>query len=312
LLRGICCILQVVQVSYDPCCRGKVICRLRGGLGNQLFSYATAFAVATRSGARLVIDDRSGFIRDRRYRRQYELDGWAVTARRATSRERMEPFERPRRAFAKWVSRYKDLDKRSYIEEVAPCFDPRLNQLRVKTQVTLDGLWQHEAYFRQFKASLLNELRPVAPWDAYERQTVSLRVRYGPVCALHLRWFDRPGVKGRNNLDAGYYERAIRWVHERQPKTRFLLFSEDPEPAAALVSRLTGRYDIAEPVGRPSEHLWAMASADSIIAANSTFSWWAAWLLRGSGPRIAPGAQMCGTQTLWRGREHFPIEWTAL
>ena len=62
----------------------KIITRVKGGLGNQLFCYAAARRLALVNNAELVIDDITGFARDRRYYRRYMLDRFNISARRAT------------------------------------------------------------------------------------------------------------------------------------------------------------------------------------------------------------------------------------
>ena len=51
----------------------KLIVQLKGGLGKQMFQYASARSLALRQGLELVLDDWSGFVRDLQYRRHYEL-----------------------------------------------------------------------------------------------------------------------------------------------------------------------------------------------------------------------------------------------
>ena len=53
---------------------GKVIVRIRGGLGNQLFCYAAARCLSLMNGAELVIDDVTGFRRDRKYKRTHQKE----------------------------------------------------------------------------------------------------------------------------------------------------------------------------------------------------------------------------------------------
>ena len=47
--------------------------QLSGGLGNQMFQYAAARSLALNSGAECLLDPISGFIRDKQYRRRFEL-----------------------------------------------------------------------------------------------------------------------------------------------------------------------------------------------------------------------------------------------
>ncbi|EKD98147.1 MAG: hypothetical protein ACD_23C00563G0001, partial [uncultured bacterium] len=64
-----------------------VIPRIYGGLGNQLFCYAAARRLALVNNADLAIDDVSGFVHDHAYRRQYQLDHFAIPCRKATPAE---------------------------------------------------------------------------------------------------------------------------------------------------------------------------------------------------------------------------------
>ena len=104
----------------------KVITRIKGGVGNQLFCYAAARRLALVNNAELVIDDVTGFARDRQYRRKYMLDRFSIPFRKATSAERLEPFERYRRGIMKWLSRRKPFAERRYLEQEGIDIDERL------------------------------------------------------------------------------------------------------------------------------------------------------------------------------------------
>ena len=110
----------------------KIITRIKGGLGNQLFCYAAARRLALVNSAELVIDDVTGFVRDHNYRRRYALDHFHIPARKATPAERLEPFERYRRGLMKWSSRRKQFAERRYVEQEGEDFDHRLLALKVK------------------------------------------------------------------------------------------------------------------------------------------------------------------------------------
>ena len=77
-----------------------IICRLKGGLGNQLFCYAAARRLAKYNNTELVMDSVSGFERDYLYQRSFALKNFSITSRLATAQERLEPCERYRRGFA--------------------------------------------------------------------------------------------------------------------------------------------------------------------------------------------------------------------
>lgn len=136
----------------------KIILRISGGLGNQLFSYAAARRLALVNSADLVIDHVSGFRYDTRYSRHYQLDHFAILCRKATHAERLEPFSRIRRnLLRRWNSLFQ-FERRSYLVQEGIDFDPRLLLLRPTNRLYLEGYWQSEGYFKDFENCIRNEL----------------------------------------------------------------------------------------------------------------------------------------------------------
>src|SRR5215831_16235441 len=86
------CCFGVFHLKEEPLTQAKqVTVQLMGGLGNQMFQYAAARALASRNGAKLLLDNRSAFITDRVYGRQYELDPMPIRGELASFAYRM-PF----------------------------------------------------------------------------------------------------------------------------------------------------------------------------------------------------------------------------
>ena len=101
-LRGMNCALQAAGfASQRPKGRRIELEEIKGGLGNQLFCYAAVRRLALINNAELVIDDTTGFARDRQYHRNFALDHFQIPVRKATPAERLEPFERFRRGILK-------------------------------------------------------------------------------------------------------------------------------------------------------------------------------------------------------------------
>ena len=108
---------MMLKTLVDRQIMAKVIARIKGGLGNQLFCYAAARRLALVNGADLMLDDVTGFARDYQYRRRYALDHFNIMARKATPAERLEPFERLRRGVARAISRRLPFERRMYLEQ---------------------------------------------------------------------------------------------------------------------------------------------------------------------------------------------------
>ena len=75
----------------------KLICRLKGGLGNQLFMYAACRRLALKNNAELVIDDKSGFLYDSQFNRNYQLNHFNIQCKKVDYFELLKPFSRIRR-----------------------------------------------------------------------------------------------------------------------------------------------------------------------------------------------------------------------
>lgn len=265
-----------------------IVARIKGGLGNQLFCYAAARRLSLINDMELAIDNVTGFVRDRKYRRSYMLDHFAIPCRKATKWERMEPFERGRRAIAKWASRRKPFASRVYLEQEGSEFDPRLLTMQPRHTQYLDGLWQDERYFSDIEPALREELRfRLSPNTANIKMAVD--IRNSQSVGLHVRWFDVPtssGISGLGkNLATQYYRSAIRRMERNVSGPHYFLFSDDVVAAReslCLSPNSVTVVDINRGAAEAALDMWLMSQCKHFIMANSTFSWWGAWLGRTS------------------------------
>jgi hypothetical protein len=142
----------------------KLIVRLKGGLGNQLFGYAVARRLAWANDAELVLDAVTGFKYDYRYKRKYALNSFRIQARMANRGEQMEPLGRLRRLMARKTSALRPLNQRRYIEQVGVNFDPGILDLRLQEGSTyFDPFGQSEQYFRDIREFIQQDLEMLAP-----------------------------------------------------------------------------------------------------------------------------------------------------
>jgi len=289
-----------------------VIVRIKGGLGNQLFCYAAARRLALVNEAELVIDDVTGFARDRTYGRSYALDRFQISARKATPHERMEPLERYRRGLAKLIARRRAFHLRNYIEQESRDFDSRLLEFEVKGTVYLDGLWQSESYFKDVADVIREDLTIIPPEDTANLE-MSKQIEACNAVAIHLRWFDRPDTSSaKHNLKKSYYTQAIKKIQTIVAEPHFFIFSDNPE-LAKQVLELPDDMITSVNHNRGEKNafadLWLMTNCKHFIIANSTFSWWGAWLGKSANKTIvAPAARITGI-TSWNFKGQLPNEW---
>lgn len=292
-----------------------VVVRIKGGLGNQLFCYAAARRLALVNNTELVIDDVTGFIRDRQYQRRYMLDHFHIPVRKATPAERLEPFERYRRGIMKWVSRRKPFAERRYLEQERLDFDERLLAVKIAGTLYLDGYWQGEGYFKDVEQTIREDLRIISPTDR-PNQRMAEQIRDSNAVALHVRWFDAPeSIASTHNLSADYYQGAIALMERKLDSPRYFLFSDDPEAARARLDLPEGRVTcVTHNQGDEKAYaeLWLMTQCRHFITANSTFGWWGAWLGGGKEKIIlAPDLKIDGKAS-WGFKGLIPIDWVQL
>jgi hypothetical protein len=293
----------------------KVIARIKGGIGNQLFCYAAARRLAVVNGADLAIDGVSGFRRDQLYRRRYMLDRFRIPVRKATPGERLEPLERYRRGMAKALARRQPFQRRRYVEQEGRDFDPRLLLFRVCGAVHLDGLWQSESYFKDVEAIIRADLQIIPPGNVSNRR-VAAEIRDCNAVAVHVRWFEAPRDPGAgHNASLDYYRRAMDEIRGNVSDPRFFLFSDDPASARVFLNLREDHSTLVDH-NRGDEHacadLWLMSQCKHFVIANSTFSWWGAWL----SPHpdkivIAPGGVQSGVSS-WGFHGLIPEKWITI
>lgn len=262
----------------------KLIPRLFGGLGNQLFIYSAARRLTLVNNAELVLDDVSGFAHDTLYQRHYHLDHFNIHCRKATSAERLEPFGRLRRRVLRRWSQHLPFGQRRYLVQEGIDFDPRLLNFKPRGTVYLEGYWQGEDYFKDVESQIRADLRMRPPTDTVNQQMAE-RIRATNAAAVHVRFFDAPTssaqVVGANNAPEDYYQRAIKVLDERVPKAHYYIFSDQPQAARARIPLHDDRVTLVNHNHGDAmayADLWLMSQCRHFIIANSTFSWWGAWL----------------------------------
>jgi hypothetical protein len=283
--------------------------RLIGGLGNQLFGYYAGAALAARHGVGLRLDTswtRHGITDHGIEILKFDLPGeWMSND---SLRARMSaPGTIPGRVWAKAVREVPALHRPLRIHQAAGVgHDPTLLDQPPGTR--LRGYYQSwrtvqnavdSGYPRRPRLTL-----PSAWLDA-----ITVRSEREQPIAVHVRRGDYAQVAELGLLGPSYYEPAIERLRSEGVAGPIWLYSDEPDAARHAL----GRYGdealaIASPDG-PATEMLAMSHAGGHVIANSTFSWWGAWMNRPRTPVIAPDpwfAQGPSVEGL------IPPEWTRL
>ena len=159
-------------------------------------------------------------------------------------------------------------------------FDPEVASL--PDGVCLEGYWQSERYFAQVADRVRHDLTLEKPPAGRDAELLA-EIAAGNAVSLHVRRGDYvtdPAASATHGVcPLDYYRRAIAFIAERVADPVFFLFSDDPEWTRANLD-LGGAATLVDHNGpdRGHEDLRLMSHCDHHIIANSSFSWWGAWL----------------------------------
>ncbi len=293
----------------------KIIPRIKGGIGNQLFIYAAARRLAIVSDSELVLDHQSGFDQDYEYQRHYQLCHFNINSRKSTSSERLEPFSRLRRYILRNWSKRQSLNVRRYYQQQGNAFDYKFLLLRPQNNLYVEGYFQSECYFKDVEAVIRNDLKIIPPSD-FLNQKMAMQIRSCQSVAVHVRYFDMPHESAFNNASRDYYVRAIAKINSIAPNAHYFVFSDRPDLTDNFFYLPDDRVTfVSHNLGDESAYadLWLMSLCQHFIIANSTFSWWGAWLSNSANKTVvAPGLVLEGSVTSWGFEGLIPDDWIKL
>jgi hypothetical protein len=277
-----------------------VIAIVKGGLGNQLFIYAAARALALRTGRTLQLDTKRGFTNDE-YGRNYRLNRFPIQATPMPEAWRIAPnLKHPRHKIIRALNKLLPRNQRSYFGEQRNRSPAQLTALHPRrSRITLLGYWQNEAYFSDYAATIRSELAPPAPPDA---SNLALGAKFAASESVFLH-FRR--VRYWNLLGRDYYQAAIDQACTRLNQPHFILFGDDLDwPQQQLDFRGARVEVVAHNSSDELADLWLMSQCRHAVVANSSFSWWGAWLGDANPQRCVFAPQEVGWDVVMPDRWH--------
>ncbi|WP_035611033.1 alpha-1,2-fucosyltransferase [Haloferula sp. BvORR071] len=251
-----------------------------GRTGNNLFQYAMGRVLAERHGVPLVLNAS-----------WFNFAGWSRVSclrRLPLKAEVTRPFTLTARALLKLTGKhYWEYSRLPVIRETVEdqSFDPRY--LEAPADCLLFGYFQSPLYFRGIEPLLREELRMDGlSWEA-DTLRIRDRIRFNNTVAVHIRRTDYVGNAPFEVCDLAYYRAAMSRLRERMEGARFFLFSDDPAWCAQhLAADDVEVCALPHGVQDPLHDLHLMSEASHHIIANSSYSWWAAWLGKKTGQQV--------------------------
>lgn len=267
-----------------------MIIKLQGGLGNQMFQFAAAKCLAIKNSCDLQVD--LSFLRRHNVSlphftaRNYELGIFRNINCTFTDDDQRTLFFDLK--IKDRVRKLAGLNYPKVFKEKSLLFDPLFFSL--KPPVYLDGYFQSEKYFEE-KGFEIRHGFEFPSFRDDDNNLIHLN-KISQTCAVsvHVRRgdFQNPGITEVHGiLDTDYYMKAIKLMKEEFPESVFYFFSDDMEWVKANLLKDLSGVCVEGNIGENSwKDMLLMSRCRHHIVANSSFSWWGAWLGIGNGKKV--------------------------
>jgi len=256
--------------------------QLKGGLGNQLFIYAHARSISLSQNRKLVLDTFSGFINDDKYKRSYELDKFCISPDHLISDDKSMFSRKVLKKLSLSFNKFLPKDMKFYLSESSLEFDRALLDCGIRSKyLYIDGYWQSEKYFVAIKQVIYNEFQ-LSKNINEEFLALRYTLRESNSVSVHVRKFVNESSTYPHNLNLDYYKRSFQLIEQQIDDPTYYIFSESDAVDRKLRDYFNNKScifinDVFRNLTTEIEfHL--MSKCNHHIIANSTFSWWSAWL----------------------------------
>ena len=236
-----------------------IIVRILGGLGNQMFQYAYAKSLQEK-GYQVKIDLSK--IKKYKLHGGYQLDKFKIDLEVSTP-------------LSNFLSK---LGLRKSIKEKSLLFNPKF--LKIPKNEYVKGYFQTEKYFSDIREVLLKQF-------VVKKELSNSTLKYlkeitieNNSCSIHIRRGDYIENSKANEVhgtcDLEYYKEAIKHLRKEFKDVTFFIFSDDISWVKKNLKVKNATYIEHEVI--PHEDMHLMSACKHNITANSSFSWWGAWL----------------------------------
>jgi len=255
----------------------KIIIKLGGGLGNQLFQYALGRSLALTKGKEVKFD-LSWF--EIYKERVPKLNHFNTAVEIATKRE-TKKVKKYGRKFGRFAFLYNlfFINESIYIKPKDFGFNPEIFDIR--KSVYLDGIWHSEKYFKNIENIIRQKITLKETPGKYFKQmeekmnttnSVSLHIRHGDYLTMQ-KAIDIIGV-----CPIDYYYKAVEKISSKKANPTFFIFSDEINWVKENLKIDFPMIFVSNGKFKDYEELMLMSKCKHNIIANSSFSWWGAWL----------------------------------
>jgi len=232
-----------------------VSCHLQGGLGNYLFQISAAYGISKRDNKELKIDIRDIVV-----------------------------IHSPLELYSNNILRnvqFGDINNFEFIHQTHHQPIKFINIPIISGNLKLDGYYQNEKYFKEYQNEIFNLYKIDDVTENYLTDKYKL-LKFENTCSIHVRrgnYVERQNVHPLQTID--YYKQATSIIGE---DVLFLIFSDDIEWCKINLDFIKNKIFISGNLDY--QDLYLMSMCNHNIIANSSFSWWGAWLNQNKNKKI--------------------------
>jgi hypothetical protein len=294
-----------------------VIIKLKGGLGNQLFQYAAAKSIARNNQTEVLIDAETGFKGDP-YKRSFALMNFCIESKveDASTINSLINKNKVIKYLKNRLSDFFEIGNLKYLNEPFYHFDPQIAAFKISKDIYLEGYFHSERYFNDISNEIRSEFELKYPADTINSKYLA-QINSSESVALHVRKYDDALANSANEIYGSctteYYQKAISYMQEKLQDPFFFVFSDDIRWTKKNINIDTAKveYISHNDIEKGHEDIRLMKACKHNIIANSSFSWWGAWLNKNSDKIVIAPDRWLDTE-IYDFKDVVPANWIKL
>ncbi len=260
-----------------------IVVRIKGGLGNQLFQYASAYSISRRLKQKLLIDN--SFFSSQTLR-GYKLQYLNIENKEISEKKDIFVAIYKNKFINKFMrivgfSNLPISNGTYFLETKLELMDDFFSPS--KDNLYLDGYFQSEGYFKEYRDDFIKQFSPNYTLEDEYLDELS-KINNCESIAVHVRRGDF--LKAQYDftpfhylLDESYYYNAIGYINNHIENPTFFWFSDDVEWVKSKFGERNNYQFVSLHTKHPDiDEMMLMKNCKHVVGANSTFSWWASWL----------------------------------
>lgn len=299
-----------------------IIINLKGGFGNQLFQYATGYSVAKRNNAKLKFD--LSFFENEKYSKWFKLDRLNIKIEKASNEEIEFLKNNPNAPFLyrilhKFGIRSAYFKKSDIVEKIF--FKPDKQIIGHKESAYITGWCVVVSYFKEYRKDLLNEFKLKNGLTSAANRYLS-EINSTNSVSIHIRRGDFLNYEHFYRIiPIEYFLKSIEVLNGKVINPTFFVFSNDLDWARKNLNIdnnlvfVNLKDDINYEGEDDMEDFFLMKNCKNNIIANSSFSWWAAYLNENADKLVIAPKKWYNDKLTQKNMEKYPLcpeEWILL